>query len=101
MKRKSKVVARPHVSAETFDEFLEEEGLLEEAGAGALKEIIADQIALAMRQHKITKSVMASRMGTSRRQVDRLLDPNNPSVTLLTLRRAASAVGKRLYVELR
>jgi len=68
---------------------------------GALKEIIADQIAVAMRRRKITKSAMAARMRTSRRQVDRLLDPLNPSVTLLTLRRAASAVGKRLHIELR
>jgi len=101
MSKKAKTAARSRVSTETFDEFLEKEGLLEEAEAGALKEIIADQIAMAMQQRKITKSVMASRMRTSRRQVDRLLDPRNPSVTLLTLRRAASAIGKRLHIELR
>jgi hypothetical protein len=101
MRKKGKIAARSRVSTETFDEFLKEEGLLEEAEAGALKEIIADQIAMAMRQRKITKSAMASRMRTSRRQVDRLLDPGNPSVTLLTLRRAASALGKRLHIELR
>ena len=101
MRKKGKITARSRVSTETFDEFLKEEGLLEEAEAGALKEIIADQITMAMRQRKITKSAMASRMRTSRRQVDRLLDPGNPSVTLLTLRRAASALGKRLHIELR
>ena len=101
MSKKRKTVPHSRVSTETFDEFLEREGLLAEAEAGALKEIIADQIAIAMRQRKITKSAMASRMRTSRRQVDRLLDPRNPSVTLLTLRRAASAVGKRLHIELR
>ena len=76
-------------------------GLLVETEAAALKEIIADQIAMAMRRRKLTKSAMAARMRTSRRQLDRLLDPDNPSVTLLTLRRAASAVGKRLHIELR
>lgn len=101
MSKRRETVARSRISTETFDEFLEKEGLLEEAEAGALKEIIADQIAVAMRQRKITKSVLATRMRTSRRQVDRLLDPRNPSVTLLTLRRAATAVGKRLHIELR
>ena len=101
MSKKRKAVPHSRVSTETFDQFLKREGLLEEAEAGALKEIIADQIAVAMRQRKITKNAMASRMRTSRRQVDRLLDPRNPSVTLLTLRRAASAVGKRLHIELR
>ena len=67
----------------------------------AIKEIIADQIAAAMKSTGITKATMARRMGTSRRQLDRLLDPNNPSVTLLTLRRAAAAVGRKLRLELR
>jgi hypothetical protein len=43
---------------------------------------------------------MSERMGTSRTAVDRLLDPANGSVTLLTLEKAASAVGKRLRIEL-
>ena len=66
----------------------------------ALKEIIADQIAVVMKEGRLTKTAMAARMHTSRRQLDRLLDPDNPSVTLATLRRAASAVGRRLRVEL-
>lgn len=85
----------------SFAEFLDEEGIREEVEDLALKEIIADQIAVAMKKQRITKSRMAARMGTSRRQLDRLLDPANPSVTLLTLRRAASAVGRKLRVELR
>ena len=101
MSKKRTTAPHSRVSTGTFDRFLKREGLLEEAEAGALKEIIADQIAVAMRQRKITKNAMASRMRTSRRQIDRLLDPRNPSVTLLTLRRAASAVGKRLHIELR
>lgn len=83
-----------------FDEFLRDEGLLEVSEATATKRVIAYQIALEMRRCKLTKSEMAVRMGTSRPAVDRLLDPANPSVTLSTLERAASAVGKRLKVEL-
>jgi antitoxin HicB len=86
--------------SETFDEFLVKEGLLAETEDAALKEIIADQIKAAMHAERITKTAMAARMRTSRRQLDRLLDPHNPSVTLATLRRAASAVGRNLRVEL-
>jgi antitoxin HicB len=85
----------------SFDDYLDEEGIREEVHDLALKEIIADQIAAAMKKEGITKSRMATRMRTSRRQLDRLLDPRNRSVTLLTLRRAASALGRTLRVELR
>lgn len=86
--------------SETFDEFLAKEGLLAEAEDTAIKEIIADQIKVAMDQQRLSKSEMAARMKTSRRQLDRLLDPTNQSVTLATLRRAASAVGRTLRIEL-
>jgi antitoxin HicB len=66
----------------------------------ALKEIIAGQIKAAMKEQSITKTAMAKRMNTDRRQLDRLLDPKNQSFTLSTLRRAADAVGRRLRVEL-
>src|SRR3989304_488786 len=79
--------------SETFDEFLAKEGLLAETEESAIKEIIADQIKLAMDKKGLSKTAMAARMKTSRRQLDRLLDPDNPSVTLATLRRAASAGG--------
>jgi DNA-binding Xre family transcriptional regulator len=85
---------------ETFDQFLAKEGLLAETEDAALKAIIADQIKLAMKEKKLTKTAMAARMKTSRRQLDRLLDGDNPSVTLATLRRAADAVGRKLRVEL-
>ncbi|HEX3672654.1 MAG TPA: hypothetical protein VHU87_00130 [Rhizomicrobium sp.] len=85
----------------SFDAYLEEEGIREDVEDQALKEIIADQIAAAMKKEGLTKSRMATRMRTSRRQLDRLLDPRNHSVTLLTLRRAASALGRKLRVELR
>jgi len=86
--------------SETFDEFLDKDGLLAETEDAAIKQIIADQIKVAMDKQRLSKTKMAARMNTSRRQLDRLLDPNNPSVTLATLRRAASAVGRRLRVGL-
>ena len=88
------------VSEETFDEFLAAQGILETCEDQAIKEIIAAQILEAMQSQGITKTVMAERMKTSRRQLDRLLDPTTSSVTLDTLRRAATAVGRTLRVEL-
>jgi hypothetical protein len=85
---------------ESFDEFLASDGLLAETEDAALKQVIADQIQVAMNKQGITKSAMAARMRTSRRQLDRLLDPHNQSMTLSTLRRAASAVGRKLRVGL-
>lgn len=85
---------------ETFDDFLAEQGLLAEAEERAIKELIAEQIKVAMEKEGVTKTVIATRMNTSRRQLDRLLDPENTSVTLSTLRRAAQAVGRKLRVEL-
>ena len=83
-----------------FDEFLEEEGLLAEAEAAAVKRVIAFQIAQLMESNNITKTVMAKRMKTSRAALERLLDPENGSVTLQTLERAALALGKRIQIEL-
>ncbi|MBR1124118.1 XRE family transcriptional regulator [Bradyrhizobium lablabi] len=91
---------KARVSKETFDEFLEEQGMLGSCEERAIKEIIAEQLAEAMKAQGITKIAMAERMKTSRRQLDRLLDPATPSVTLETLRRAANAVGRTLRVEL-
>lgn len=83
-----------------FDEFLEEEGLLAEVEAAAVKRVIAFQIAQLMKSYNITKTVMAKRMKTSRAALERLLDPENGSVTLQTLERAALALGRRLQIEL-
>ncbi len=91
---------KAHASDETFDDFLASENLLAACEEDAIKEIIADQIRAAMKEQRLTKTAMAARMQTDRRQLDRLLDPANPSVTLSTLRRAASAVGRTLRVEL-
>lgn len=89
----------PHIGS-SFDDFLAEEGILERVNARALKRVIAWQLSQAMDAKQLTKTEMSERMGTSRTAVDRLLDPSNGSVTLLTLERAASAVGKRLRIEL-
>ena len=86
--------------SETFDEFLARDGIFADTEDAAIKEVIADQIKVAMDKQKLSKTEMAARMKTSRRQLDRLLDPANPSVTLATLRRAANAVGRNLRVEL-
>lgn len=83
-----------------FDEFLRDEQLLDDVEATAIKRVIAFQIAQEMKRRKLTKMEMASRMKTSRAALERLLDPTNPSVTLSTLERAASALGKKLKVEL-
>jgi DNA-binding phage protein len=99
MKRETKKEGRVDRS-ESFDEFLASKGLLAETEDMAIKEIIADQIQAAMAKRGLSKTAMATRMHTSRRQLDRLLDPSNGSVTLATLRRAASAVGRNLRVEL-
>ncbi|MQP65895.1 Fis family transcriptional regulator [Niveispirillum sp. SYP-B3756] len=89
----------PHIGS-SFDDFLAEQGILEQVNARALKRVIAWQLSQAMESRNLTKTEMSERMGTSRTAVDRLLDPANGSVTLLTLEKAASAVGKRLRIEL-
>jgi antitoxin HicB len=92
-------MANTHIGSD-FDEFLREEGMLDDAESVAAKRVIAFQIAREMERANITQSELARRMKTSRSAVERLLDPANPSVTLSTLERAASAVGKRLTVQL-
>ena len=84
----------------SFDDFLEDEGLLEEVTATAVKRYVASELAEKMAEQNISKSEMARRMQTSRSALDRLLDPDNSSVTLQTLQAAAKALGGRLRVEL-
>lgn len=83
----------------SIDDFLKEEGIFEEAQAQAIKEVVAWQLAEAMKQRKISKRRMAALLKTSRTQVDRLLDPKN-DITLLSLQRAAAMVGKRVSIQL-
>ncbi len=89
---------KKHVGSK-FDDFLREEHLLDAIETTAVKRVIAFQIEREMKRRKLTKSEMASRMKTSRAALERLLDPTNTSVTLATLERAASALGKKLRVE--
>lgn len=90
---------KKHIGSK-FDDFLQEEDLLEKVQAAAIKRVVAYQIAEEMKLKNLTKTEMASRMKTSRAALERLLDPNNASITLFTLERAASALGKKLKVEL-
>lgn len=88
-------------SGSSFEDFLEEEGIREEIEAAAIKRVLAWQFAQEMeRQHK-TKRAMAAELKTSRSQLDRLLDPGNTAVSLHTLTRAASVLGKKLVLEVR
>ena len=84
----------------SFDNFLEEEGIREEVDTAAIKRVIAWQLSEAMKAAKLSKKAMAERIGTSRSQLDRLLDPENSAVHLQTIARAARAVGKRLRIEM-
>jgi antitoxin HicB len=90
----------PH-SGSNFDDFLKEEGIFEEVQAKALKRVVAEQIEDSMQSAKLTKMAMADKMATSRSQLDRILDPNNLSVQLDTLIRAARAVGKVVEIKIK
>jgi antitoxin HicB len=81
-----------------FDSFLEEEGLLQEIEQAAIKRVLAMQIQRLMKEQKISKTKMAQAMVTSRASLNRLLDPENQSVTLQTMDRAARVLGKRLHI---
>lgn len=84
----------------TLDVFLKADDKLEEFEAVAIKEVIAWQIAQAMKAQRMTRARLAERMGTSRSQIGRLLDPKDGNVTLATLQRAARVVGQTLRLEL-
>jgi antitoxin HicB len=90
---------KKHIGS-NFDDFLKEEKIYEQVQAAAIKRVIAYQIAEEMKKKNLTKTEMASRMKTSRAALERLLDPKNASITLITLERAASALGKKLTVQL-
>jgi antitoxin HicB len=83
-----------------FDDFLAEEGMLEEVTAVAVKRVIAWQIEQEMLAQKMTKTAMAKKMRTSRASLNRLLDENDTSLTLTTLAGAAAALGRRIRLEL-
>jgi antitoxin HicB len=91
-------MSKKHMGS-SIDDFLMEEGIFEEAQAQAVKEVVAWQLAEAMRTKKISKARMATLLKTSRTQVDRLLDPSQ-DITLSTLQRAATMVGRRVTIDL-
>ncbi len=84
----------------SFDDFLKEDGIYESVTARAIKRVLSRQLGELMQREEISKTELAARMKTSRAQLDRLLDPENESVTLGTLTRAAQAVGRHLRMEL-
>ena len=83
----------------SIDDFLKKENIFEESQAQAVKEVVAWQLAKAMKKRKISKARMAALMKTSRAQVDRILDPKR-DITLSSLQRAAALVGQRVVIEL-
>ena len=97
--RKKKSLRSP-AGLGTLDDLLKEDGKLEEFQATAIKEVLAWQIAEAMKANNISRNGLAARMKTSRSQISRLLDPKDGNVTLTTLQRAARMVGRSLRLEL-
>lgn len=89
----------PHIGND-LDSFLEQEGILHEAEVVAAKRVIAWQLGQLMKDQKISKTMMARRMHTSRAVLDRLLDPENTGVTLKTLGKAAAVLGTKISISL-
>lgn len=84
----------------SFDNWLDEEGIRQEVTANAIKRVLARQVAAAMEKDGLTKTAMARRMRTSRTTLNRLLDAENGSVTIATLQKAATAVGREVRLDL-
>jgi len=99
MKKTGKETTFDH-SGSSFDEFLEEEGIREEVEAVAIKRVLAWQLSQEMQHQNKTKQAMARELRTSRSQLDRLLDPQNASISLDTMARAARVLGKRLIIRI-
>jgi predicted XRE-type DNA-binding protein len=97
---KRKTARRRATKLSTLDDFLDGEGTREAFQAVAIKEVLAWQIERAMREGNLSRKKLAERMGTSRSQVSRLLDPKNGNVTIATLQRAAEMVGRKVRLEL-
>jgi antitoxin HicB len=91
-------MSKKHMGS-SIDDFMKEEGIFEEAQANAIKEVVAWQLARAMKKKKISKNRMAALLKTSRTQVDRLLNARD-DITLSSLQRAAAVVGRRVSIEL-
>lgn len=96
----NKIAKRNPYLGSSVDDFFAEDGLLEEIEAAAIKRVIALELLSELARKHMTKTELARRLDTSRSQVDRILDPDNESITLNTLVKAAALLGKRLHVTL-
>ena len=90
---------KPHIGS-SLDDVLQEEAIYEEVTAMALKKVLARKFVQAMKAQRVTKTTLAKRMGTTRAQLDRILDPENTSMTLMSMVRTAAALGQRLDLDL-
>ena len=88
------------MSGSSLDDFLRDEGILDEVEATAVKRVVALQLEDIIKEQRLKKTSVAQRMRTSRAALDRLLDPENTSVTLSTLNRAARALGRKISIKL-
>nr|VFK36694.1 MAG: Helix-turn-helix domain-containing protein [Candidatus Kentron sp. SD]VFK40231.1 MAG: Helix-turn-helix domain-containing protein [Candidatus Kentron sp. SD]VFK78585.1 MAG: Helix-turn-helix domain-containing protein [Candidatus Kentron sp. SD] len=88
----------PHTGG-NFDDFLEEDGILEEVSAKAHKRLLSMQLADIMREKHITANILAQRLNASPFQLEQLLDPENTAMTIESLEHIAHAVGKKLHIE--
>jgi len=91
---------RKHLGS-NFEDFLAEDGILEDCRAAAIKFKISRELKKIMNEHNISKAEIAKRLKTSRTGVDRLLDPENTSITLNTMAKVADLLGKRIEFALR
>jgi antitoxin HicB len=98
--KERKTRRRHDYNGSSFDEFLDEQGIREEVEAVATKRVLAWQLEQAMKQQQKTKQVMARELHTSRSQLNRLLDPQNTAVSLETITRAATILGKIVIVQI-
>jgi hypothetical protein len=92
--------SNPHTGSR-FDDFLKDEGIFDEVQARALKRVLTEQLEESMQVANLTKLEMAKKMATSRSQLDRVLDPENVSVQLDTLIKAARAVGREVEIRIK
>lgn len=84
----------------TLSDFLEDEGILAECQAEAIKRVISWQLQQYQEENKITKTELANKLHTSRAALDRLLDENNTNVTLHTITKAAEIMNKKIEISL-
>ena len=96
----SKATKRNPYLGSSVDAYFAEDGLLGEIEAAAIKRMIAMELLSELERKQMTKAELARRLDTSRSQVDRILDPDNESITLNTLVKAAALLGRRLHVSL-